>query len=66
MTPRTAELVLVTPDGDLVGSLPALPVATTWWQDIEPVVRAARDVYGIDVIVLRLLDTELDGHMATG
>ena len=60
MTPRTAELVLVTPDGGLVGSLPALPVATPWWQDIEPVVRAARDVHGIDVIVLRLLDTELD------
>jgi methyl-accepting chemotaxis protein len=58
--PRTAELVLVTPDGGLVGSLPALPVATPWWQDIEPVVRSARDNHGVDVIVLRLLDTELD------
>jgi hypothetical protein len=58
--PRTAELVLVTPEGSVVGSLPAVPVATPWWQDIEPVVRAARDVHGIDVIVLRLLDTELD------
>jgi hypothetical protein len=58
--PRTAELVLVTPSGGLVGSLPALPVATPWWQDIEPVVRAARDSHGVDVIVLRLLNTELD------
>jgi hypothetical protein len=58
--PRTAELVLVTPDGCPVGSLPAVSVATPWWQDVEPVVRAARDVYGVDVIVLRLLDAELD------
>jgi len=57
--PRTAELVLVTPDGGLVGSLPAVPVATPWWQDIEPVVRAARDHHGVDVVVLRLLEAEL-------
>ena len=37
-----------------------LPVATPRWQDIEPVVRAARDYHGVDVIVLRLLDAELD------
>jgi hypothetical protein len=58
--PRTAELVLVTPNGRLVGRLPAVPVATPWWQDIEPVVRAARDYHGVDVIVLRLLDAELE------
>jgi Phosphotransferase enzyme family len=57
---RTAELVLVTSDGRPIGSLPAVPVATPWWQDIEPVVRAARDVHGVDVIVLRMLDAELD------
>jgi len=58
--PRIAELVLVTSDGRPIGSLPAVPVATPWWQDIEPVVRAARDVHGVDVIVLRMLDAELD------
>src|SRR5271156_6712656 len=58
--PRTAELVLVTPDGSLVGSLSAAPVATPWWQDIEPVVQAARDHHGVDVVVLRLLDAEFD------
>jgi len=58
--PRTAELVLVTPDGALVGSLPAVAVATPWWQEIEPVVRAAREHYGVEIIVLRLLDAELD------
>jgi hypothetical protein len=58
--PRSAGLVLVTPDGTLVGSLPAVPVATPWWQDVEPVVRAVRDRYGIDVTVLRLLEAEFD------
>jgi hypothetical protein len=50
----------MTPKGDPVGCLSAVPVATPWWQDIEPVVEAVRDHHGIDVIVLRLLDTELE------
>src|SRR5258708_5564507 len=58
--PRTAELVLVTPKGDPVGCLPAVPVATPWWPDVEPVVQAVRDHRGVDVIVLRLLDAELE------
>ena len=33
--PRTAELVLVTPSGGLIGSLPAEPVATPWWQRVH-------------------------------
>lgn len=58
--PRTAELVLVTPEGAPAGCLPAVSVATPWWPDIEPVVRAVRDHHGVDVVVLRLLDTELE------
>jgi len=58
--PRTAELVLVTPQGRVVGRLPAVPVATPWWQDVEPVVGAARDHHGVDVTILRLLDAELE------
>ena len=58
--PRTAELVLVTPNGRPVGRLPAVPVATSWWQDVEPVVRAARDHHGVDVTILRLLGAELE------
>jgi hypothetical protein len=57
--PRTAELVLVTPQGDVVGCLPAVPVATPWWPETEPVVAAVREHHGVEVIVLRLLDTEL-------
>lgn len=58
--PRSAALVLVTPDGAVVGSLPAVPVATPWWQELEPVVAAARERYGIDVTILRLLHAERD------
>jgi hypothetical protein len=58
LTPRSATLVLVTPDGAVVGVLPAVSVATPWWQEAEPVVAAVRDGYGIDVTILRLLDAE--------
>src|SRR5215813_5457988 len=58
--PRTAAFVLVTPDGTPIGSLPTVPVVTPWWQDVEPVVAAVRDRYGIDVTILRLLEAELD------
>jgi hypothetical protein len=50
----------VTPDGAVVGSLPAVPVATSWWPEVEPVVAAVRERYGIDVTILRLLDAEFD------
>src|SRR5262245_20616447 len=58
--PRSAELILVTPDGAVVGRLPAVPVATPWWQDIEPVARAARERHGIEVTILRRLEAEHD------
>ncbi|HEX4573273.1 MAG TPA: aminoglycoside phosphotransferase family protein [Dongiaceae bacterium] len=61
MTPaRSAELVLVTPTGDLLGRLPPVAVETPWWQDVEPVVRAIRARDGIAITVLRLLDAEHD------
>ena len=46
--PRTAELVLVTPRGVVLGRLPPVPVATPWWQDVEPVVRAVRECHGVE------------------
>jgi hypothetical protein len=51
-----ARLVLVTPDGRLLGALPATPVATPWWQDVQPVVAAIRAAHGLEVTVLRLLE----------
>jgi hypothetical protein len=37
-----------------------MPVATPWWQDIAPVVEAARTHGGIEVTVLRLLEADRD------
>ena len=54
--PRFARLVLVTPDGALVGALPALLVATPWWQDVAPVIAAVREAHGVEVVVLRVLE----------
>ena len=66
--PRRAALVLCTREGVVMGRLPAVPVATPWWSDIEPVGDAAREVFGLEVVVLRMLDTELprpDGGLVT-
>ncbi|WP_137934909.1 phosphotransferase family protein [Mesorhizobium comanense] len=60
MPQRTARLVLVTPDGAVVGSLPPFPVDVPWWQEVESVVRAAREQHRVDVTILRLLEATRD------
>src|SRR6478609_11879027 len=55
---RRATVVLCTQDGVLRGRLPEVKVSTPWWQDTYPVVEAVRAADGVDVTVLRLLDTE--------
>ena len=55
---RRAALVLVRQDGSVVGRLPALTVATPWWQETSPIVAAARAQYGVEVTILRLLEAE--------
>jgi hypothetical protein len=56
--PRFARLVLVTPDGAVLGALPPARVAAPWWQDAETVVHGAREAFGVDVVVLRLLEAD--------
>jgi hypothetical protein len=56
--PRRATLVLCRPDGELLGRLPEVKVATPWWQEAGPVVDAARTAFGIDVVVLRLVESQ--------
>jgi Ser/Thr protein kinase RdoA (MazF antagonist) len=59
--PRTARLFLVDPTGVPLGVLPPLPVDVPWWQEVGPVVAAARDRFGVEVVVLRLLRVEDPG-----
>jgi hypothetical protein len=57
---RVVELVLVTPTGDLVGSLPPFVVASPWWPETGPIVEAARERHGINAVVLRILRADRD------
>jgi hypothetical protein len=59
VNPRTARLVLVTPDGATVGALASIPLATPWWQDVAPLVAAVRERHGLEITVLRLLEASL-------
>jgi phosphotransferase family enzyme len=55
---RWAELVLVTAEGVVVGRLPPVRTDKPWWPEVESVVAAVRERYGIDVTILRLLGSE--------
>ncbi|HET8659944.1 MAG TPA: aminoglycoside phosphotransferase family protein [Micromonosporaceae bacterium] len=57
--PRIVTLVLVDGAGTPLGVLPPYEVAEPWWQDVVGVVAGARDRYGIEVTVLRLLGAQL-------
>jgi hypothetical protein len=48
-------LVLLDAAGRPIGALPPYEVTTPYWQDMGPVVAGARDRYGVEVAVLRLL-----------
>jgi hypothetical protein len=48
-------LVLVDGAGAPLGALPPFEVPTPWWQDASDVVVGARQRYGIEVTVLRIL-----------
>jgi len=56
---RRASVVVVARDGTVLGRLPEFPVPTPWWQEAQPVVQGVRDRFGLEIVVLRLLDTEL-------
>ncbi|HKO95038.1 MAG TPA: hypothetical protein VJU61_27980, partial [Polyangiaceae bacterium] len=55
---RWAELVLVSPEGALLGKLPALKADIPWWPEVASIVRDVRDRHGLEVTVLRLLHAE--------
>ena len=68
MPSRLARLILMTPDGEVVGYLPPIPVDIPWRQEVESVVRAAHKHYGVELTILRLLEVSperLDGVEVT-
>ncbi|MBA2700636.1 MAG: aminoglycoside phosphotransferase family protein [Chloroflexi bacterium] len=62
MPTRAVRLVVIDVDGVVQGITPdPIPVATPWWPEAWPVVEAARQGLGLEVAVLRLLETDSAG-----
>lgn len=59
---RRAELVLVDPDGTVLGKLPPVRTDMPWWAEVETLVSAVRERFGCDVTILRLLDSPRFGN----
>jgi hypothetical protein len=55
---RKVTLVLVDASGTVLGELPPFDVERPFWPETEDVVAGARELYGIDVVILRILATE--------
>jgi hypothetical protein len=55
---RVVTLVLVRPDGTVLGALPSFSVGTPWWPDVADVVETCGALHGVRVTILRLLDAE--------
>ncbi len=64
--PKVATLLLCDGAGTVLGSLPPFEVAVPWWQEVEGVVAGAKDRFGVDVTVLRLLHAETGWGTAGG
>jgi hypothetical protein len=66
LPPRHVTLVLCLPDGTLLGALPPYDVGSPYWPEVADVVPAARERYGVDVTVLRLVGTDVAREVAGG
>src|SRR3954451_2152312 len=63
---REVTLVLCTARGELIGSAPPFSVEDAWWREVESVVAGARDVLGVEVRVLRILEVPRDADLPGG
>jgi hypothetical protein len=63
---RLVTLVLVDRDGSPLGVLPSFPVDPPYWQEVADVVAGARERFGADVTVLRVLDGVSEDGTAVG
>jgi len=57
---RRVSLVLSDGNGDVLGALPSFTVDDPWWPEVGPVVSAARERFGAEVVVLRMLRVASD------
>ncbi|GAA1937384.1 hypothetical protein GCM10009775_31740 [Microbacterium aoyamense] len=64
MSARRIRLALCLHDGTPLGLTPALDFADgTWWTDAAALVSAAREAWGLEVVILRLAETVKSGGL---
>ncbi len=59
---RTVILVVVDDEGRVVGALPPYEVVQPWWMETADIVAGAKERFGLDVTVLRLLHADRRRH----
>jgi len=59
---RRVSLILCDAAGVVMGALPPFRVDDPWWPEAQPVVAAARELFGVEVVVLRLLTVTSDSY----
>jgi hypothetical protein len=64
--PKQVTLLLCDRAGAVLGTLPPFEVEVPWWQEVGGVVTGARERYGAEVTVLRLLDAATGWNTAGG
>jgi hypothetical protein len=55
---RRVRLVVCSSAGEALGALPTFTIGDPWWPEVQPVIQAARERFGIELVVLRLLHVE--------
>ena len=54
-SPRVVTVVIDAPRG----ALPAFTLESPWWQEAEPIVTAVREQFGLEIVVLRLIEGDV-------
>ena len=62
---RVVRLILVDDDGAPLGALPDVDIEDPWWPEVGDIVTVARERFGVDLFVLRLVDAQ-GGEGMTG
>ena len=63
---RVVRLILVDDAGAPVGALPDIDIEEPWWPEVGDIVTVAKERFGVDLFVLRLVDAQGGKGMADG
>jgi hypothetical protein len=63
---RVVRLILVDDAGAPVGALPDIDIEEPWWPEVGDIVTVAKERFGVDLFVLRLVDAQGGNAMADG